>query len=410
MKNIYLSDNFLDNTHYFFDENNYKIIFTFNDFKTSVSNLKNFILNNDIDYKKKYFYNTWDIVNLVKEDMIFLPKDVNLFINQSCFIWCNFCDKNLDKSKEKLFLWLEQIKSFFSEYPISDNINVNILWNWDPIYNKELIGILKYLKLELWVNITFFSWWKSLLISDIIYELFKYIDCFKINLSASNYKVYNKMHSNKITELDFEKLKNIIKKISKYSYVDILTVIMRDNILDLYDFYLMCLDLDIKWIEIKKNHHKVYDDNILNIPSNIIRLNKIVKFFSSHKRLNIISDIWSNLNNTIYFSDFLNKSTTILDKYISYKNTDINFSNYNEKRCSQFGLSIDLVENWDISLCCHYEAWLIWNVNNWWVDKRKYIIKKEDYLNGKTLDICSGCSMSVDRYKNLLKYDILNNL
>ena len=134
-----------------------------------------------------YFFNTSDFVNIVLEKEVYLPKNINLFINESCFIGCNFCENPNDI---KTYLKLEDIKSFLKLYNIGDDINFNILGQGDPLFNPELFDILEYIH-SLWAHITFFSWWKSLLYTDKMEELFSYVDEFKINLSCFSYESYN---------------------------------------------------------------------------------------------------------------------------------------------------------------------------------------------------------------------------
>ena len=104
----------------------YTIFFEFQYPKKSLKKVKEIILKHQkqIDFENLYFYNANDFVNIVLNKPIYLPKTVNLFINHSCVIGCNFCNNT---NQRKDYLPLKDIQFFLSKYPIGDNINFNIL-------------------------------------------------------------------------------------------------------------------------------------------------------------------------------------------------------------------------------------------------------------------------------------------
>ncbi len=387
--------------------NDYCIYFDFYDIKLSLIKLKYIILKNInfIDFNNLYFYNSNDFINLLLDKPIYLPNNINLFINEKCFIWCNYCDNNND-CFEKLSLW--DIKIFLWKYNLWDNINYNIIWQWDPLFHSDLFNILEYIK-SIWWHITFFTWWKSLLYCKDINKLNSFVDEFKINLSSSSYQIYNKTHSNKINKVEFDKLINKIKIIAKKS--TFITILTSKNISDLYKFYMLAVNLNCYWLEIKKNLFYNKNDilNNLTIKNNII---KLLKIFSKNKYINFSSNINWNFIQYNNISNFIDRSSLLLDRYINNNFDDIDIDDINKlDKCFQFGNSIDIIEKWVVSVCCHYD---IWNISQIDYDGLYYnnILFKEKYLNYKikTPKSCEKCPMPIDRYKNYLKYNFVSSL
>jgi MoaA/NifB/PqqE/SkfB family radical SAM enzyme len=387
--------------------NRYNIYFDFKDIENSLKKVKQIILKNKatIDFKNLYFYNANDFINFILEKPIYLPKNINLFINKSCIIGCNFCG---NKNALKWSLSLKNIKFFLEKYSIGDNMNFNILWQWDPIFNPELLDILNYIKSIGWY-ITFFSWWKSLLFVDNFMELNSLVDEFKINLSSSNENIYNLLHTNKITKNDFEKLKNKLKIIA--NRMTLITVLTKDNITDIYSYYKLCKDIWAMWLEIKKNLQYLENDILLNkkTEENILEL---IHIFQKDKNINIISNIWTWLIKFNKINDFSTRSQTILDKYVEWLLKHENLENMNTiNKCFQFWQSLDITENNEVAICCDYDISIISDILYKWpyyedsLYKNKYSVYTENTPNN-----CKRCPMPIDRYKNYLKYNFIKNL
>ena len=387
--------------------NKYTIYFEFQNIESSFKKVKDIILilKDKINFDNLYFYNANDFINIILDKPIYLPNNINLFINEWCFIWCNYCDNPNDIQTKLPF---KCIKNFLTKYNLWDNINFNILWQWDPLFHPELFEILGFIK-SFWWYITFFTWWKSLLYCKDINKLNSLVDEFKVNLSASNYEIYNKTHKNKITKDNFEILIKKFKIISKKS--TFITILTRDNIVDLYNFYKFVILLNSKWIEIKKNMH--YEDR--DILNNDLILNKIKKIFDliiKNKNINFVTNIFSWYTHYNFLSDFEIKSQTLLNKYIENKIEKLDFNNINTiNKCFQFWNSLDITENRTVSLCCHYDDWKISNLDyNWKYYEDKIFLEKYKNFKNSTPDNCKKCPMPIDRYKNYLKFNFVNSL
>lgn len=385
----------------------YNIFFEFKNMEESFKNVKKIVLENykSINLDNLYFYNANDFINFIVKKPIYLPNNINIFINEWCFIWCIYCD---NKNDLNIKLSLENIKLFLSKYNLWDNINYNIIWQWDPLFHPDLFDILNYIK-YIWWHITFFTWWKSLLYCSDIYELNNLVDDFKVNISASNFEIYNLTHDNKIEFEDFQLLISRFKIIAKKS--TFITVLSKYNINDLYNLYKLIISIWAFWFEIKKNVFLKKDDilNNQNIYNNVI---KLITLFSKNKSINIITNImsWFIKYNTI--PDFLIKQKNLLDSYVDNIITgktieDINSINV----CHQFWNSIDIIEKWVVSLCCKYEIWNVSSVefNDYYYNNELFLNKYKDY-SINTPEWCKKCPMPIDRYKNYLKYNFINNL
>lgn len=385
----------------------YNIYFDFQNINSSLSKVKEIILKNkdNINFNNLYFYNSGDFINIILDNPIYLPKNINLFISETCPIWCIYCENPNDIYT---YLSLEDIKTFLSKYSVWDNINFNILWQGDPIFNPELLDIISYIK-SLWWHITFFSGWKSLLFIKDFDNFVDLIDEFKINLSASNYKTYNLIHKNKISEEDFKKLVERFKKIS--SKATFITVLLKENIIDLLNFIKFVIRVWAKWVEVKKNLQYPERD-ILDNPLILKKLEKILTTFKNIKQINITSNIWSWFTNFTSISSFNSRAITLLDKVIQEENKNLNISEINKLwKCFQFWNSLDIIETKKISLCCHYDTSVISEVgyNKEYYENSLYIDKKNKFIE-QTPTSCKKCPMPIDRYNNYLKYKFTNKL
>jgi len=410
---ILINDNNLDIFHKLLIcsyKNKYNFYFNFKKPIVSLKKVKKIILSNldYINFNNLYFYNLTDFVNILLDKPIYLPKKINLFISEKCLIWCNFCDPNLIKFAKKNYLSINELKKFLSNYIVKDDINFNILWLWDPIFNPDLYHILKYLK-SFWANITFFSWWKSILYFSSLSNIDKYIDEYKINLSWSNYKIYNLTHSNKISKKEFARLVGIISKIAHKTIL--ITVLMKDNIFDLKDYYRFVKKYWFKWIEIKKNL-KYYRNDILNNEKIFIYVNKIIELISKDRSINIISNIWSWITKYNNFNKSTIISNTILNSIINDFMINVDYNKANSiNKCFQFFDSLDLNEDGSISICCLKKVWRVSTILFDWKYYENSIFKNR-YLayKNKTSDLCKKCPMPIDRYKTFLKYYFVKNL
>ena len=385
----------------------YTIYFEFQNIKDSLRKVKNIILKNKdrINFDYLYFYNAWDFINIILEIPIYLPSNINLFISETCPIWCIYCNNPNDIHT---YLSFEKIKNFLLKYYMWNNINFNILWQWDPIFNPDLFKILDFIKNQ-WGHITFFSWWKSLLFlsEERFKKINKLVDEFKINISSSDYKVYNKTHKNKISEKEFELLVKKFKLIAnKSTFINIIT---KENLYDLVDFILFYNKLWAKNIEIKKDLHYPKD----YILDNKIILSKIEKILEKFLYTNVwlISNIWKWYIN-IKETEFDKRRETILDRYV---NNLLNKNEYNMEIqwCYQFGNSLDITENEIVSLCCHYKEWKIsdLNIDDKYYNTEDFRERYKIYLkNKRTPKSCKKCPMPIDRYKNYLKFIFVSKL
>lgn len=381
------------------------IYFNFKNIEESFKKVKNIILENkkNIDFKKLYFYNANDFINFILDKEIYLPYNINLFICTSCVIGCTYCNNH---NNSRTYLSFKDIKNFFSNYLLADNVNINIIWQWDPIFNPDLIKIIEFLK-EKWVYITFFTWWKSLLFSDeekrkkIIYL----VDEFKINLSASSYKVYNRTHSNKITEKDFNKLLNIFKKIANKS--TFIFIIIKENVNDLVNFIKFVLNINWYAIEFKKNMHYINND-ILDNKKVYFLVEKIIKRLIKYKKNNVITNFSTKLN--FFIKNKFNKNKTLLDYCIDNILNNITIEEINSlDKCFQFWNSLDITENKKLAICCHYEDSIISDINWLYYKENKFREKKYKFRKN-TPKWCRKCPMPIDRYKNYLKFEFINQL
>ena len=390
------------------DNKFYNIYFEFFNIEESLKKVKNIILKNKnkVNFDYLYFYNAWDFINIVLEKSIYLPSNINLFVSTTCPIWCVYCNNPNDIHT---YLSFKKIKNFLSHYNIWDNINFNILWQWDPIFNPDLSQILEYVKNK-WAYITFFSWWKSLLFlpEEKFNKINSLVDEFKINISASDWKIYNKTHSNKVSEKEFDLLIERFRIIAnKSTFIDI---IIKENLGDLVNFIKFYNSLWAKNIEIKKDLH--YPKNYI-LDNNFI-LNKIEKLLEKliNSNIWIVSNIWKWYIN-VKENEFDKRRETILDKYVSdilvnKKNNDIKI-----QWCYQFGNSLDITENEIISLCCHYKEWKVadLNISTKYYETLEFKEKYNKYIKKKnTPKSCEKCPMPIDRYKNYLKFNFVNKL
>ncbi|MDD3145127.1 MAG: radical SAM protein [Candidatus Gracilibacteria bacterium] len=385
----------------------YNIFFEFKNIEKSFSLVKKIILDNykNINFQNLYFYNANDFINFIIKKPIYLPNNINLFINEGCFIGCVYCDNVNDSFN---MLSLESIKFFLSKYNLGDNINYNIIGQGDPLFHPELFKILDYIK-SIGGHITFFSGGKSLLYCSDINRLNILVDEFKINISASNHEVYNLTHSNKINKDDFDILISKFKIISKKT--TFITVINKFNINDLYNLYNLIISIGAFGFEIKKNVFYRNNDILNNkeIYNNII---KLIVYFSRNKNINIVTNIISGFIKYNIFPEFLNRQKNLLDFYIDdliTKKTIEEINNINV--CHQFGNSIDIIEKGIVSLCCKYDIGNVSLVDGdgFYYDNDLFISKYSEY-SIKTPDGCKKCPMPIDRYKNYLKYNFINDL
>lgn len=401
--NLLWFDEILKNSCY----KKYNIFFEFKNIEKSFSLVKKIILDNykNINFQNLYFYNANDFINFIIKKPIYLPNNINLFINEWCFIGCVYCDNVNDSFN---MLSLESIKIFLSKYNLWDNINYNIIWQWDPLFHPEIFKILDYIK-SIWWHITFFSWWKSLLYCSDINRLNILVDEFKINISSSNYEVYNLTHSNKINKDDFDLLISKFKIISKKT--TFITVLNKYNINDLYNLYNLIISIWAFWFEIKKNIFYKENDILDNtkLYNNII---KLIVYFSRNKNINIVTNIISWFIKYNIFPDFLDRQKSLLDLYIDELITKKTLSEINNINvCHQFWNSIDIIEKWLVSVCCKYDIWNFWLVSDAWFyhDNDLFISKYNKFLIN-TPEWCKKCPMPIDRYKNYLKYNFINDL
>jgi|GEM_PF-4162385 len=131
------------------------IFFSFQEIEKSLRAVKYIILEEreNICFENLFFFNANDFMNEILENPIYLPKNINLFINESCFIGCTYC-KNKNHIHEKLKK--ESIREFLSKYHVSDTMNFNIIGQGDPLFHEELFEILEYIK-SFSGHVTFFS-------------------------------------------------------------------------------------------------------------------------------------------------------------------------------------------------------------------------------------------------------------
>ena len=390
-------------------DNYFNIYFEFKFIQESLKKVKNIILENreDIHFNNLYFYNANDFVNIILDRAIYLPKNINLFISEACPIWCNYCENINDIHR---YLPVGEIKNFLSKYNVWDNTNFNILGQWDPIYNPDLSEILEYIK-SLWWHITFFSWGKSLLYAKNIDLLKEKVDEFKINLSASNYMVYNKTHKSLISENDYNNLLKIFESIAYKS--TFITIILRENIMDLTQFCKLFIKMWAYSIEIKKNLQYNKNDILVNLKV-VHHIRNIISIFSNTWKINIISNIWSGMNTVVEPSPFDNMSTSILDNIIEtqIEKQPLSIKEINNLGvCFQFGNSMDIIETKKIALCCHYDVSMISDLNyEWKYYENTYFSDKKKSFALKTPESCKKCPMPIDRYKNYLKYNLITSL
>lgn len=394
---ILLQDIFKDSSR-----NSYWIFFDFQYPTESLKKVKYLVLSmqNEINFKNIYFFNANDFINSILEIPIYLPKNINLFINESCFIGCNYC-KNTNQIHRKLSL--DQIKLFLWHYHLSDTLNFNIIWQGDPLFNSELIEILEYVK-SFWWHTTFFSGWKSLLYCKDVLKLNQLVDEFKINLSSSNAEVYNDMHSLKITIDEFAKLVSILKIFWKK--VTLISVLMNKNIHDILPFYKLALVIWVFWIEIKRDVFYP-KDYILDNPVLFSHINSLLNKLMLSKKLNILTNF--SLHSSFEPSKFHSQSVSLVEKILETNhNIDIP-----EKitSCHQFGNSLDITERWVVSVCCKYDIWNISTID--YTDSSymdPFFRKKYKEYQTKVPNECSSCPMPIDRYKNYLKYIFIRDL
>lgn len=393
----------LQNSH----NEKYNIYFDFDMVESSLKEVKRIILENyqHINFSNLYFYNANDFINFVLEKPIYLPNNINLFINEGCVIGCTYCD-NINDSFNTLSI--DDIKNFLSRYPLGDNINYNIIWQWDPLFHPQLFKILEYIKSIGW-HVTFFSWWKSLLYCNDMTRLEKLIDEFKINISSSNSEVYNLTHRNKISKEDFSELLNRFKLIARKS--TFITILNEYNIRDLGALYTFVTSIHAFWFEIKKN--LFYRDNdILKNERIYEKIIQLINLFSRNKQINITTNIISGEITYHIFPEFLSRQISLLDLYVNKKMGKISIEEINSlNACYQFWNSIDLIEKWLISLCCKYE---VWNISDICFDGYYYNnpLFKEKYVqfSKQTPDTCKECPMPIDRYRNYLKFKFIKTI
>ena len=123
---------------------------------------------------------------------------------------------------------------------------------------------------------------------------------------------------------------------------------------------------------------------------------------------NILS--WFIIYNKI--PEFLNRQKNLLDFYVDEIITNKTIEEINSINvCHQFWNSIDIIEKGIVSLCCKYD---IWNVSL--VDFNDYYYNNELFINKyntysvNTPEWCKKCPMPIDRYKNYLKFNFINDL
>jgi len=371
---------------------------------------KYFLKRTKINLSLYDFTNLNEFVNFILDTWFYLPRNINLFFVWPCYNWCTFCDKKEDYiswynsiiNNWYKFLSLSMIKKFFSKYKVSKYTNINFSWEWDPILHPEFKDIVKYLK-GLWFHLTLFLWWKSLLYSDVNF-LDSYIDVFKLNLWASNYKIYNNIHLNKITEKEFKRLISLIKFLSSKHYVNIVSVVNKWNFYDIYYQYLLSLRLWSKSFEVKIDHEFPDNGILLDLKKKAFII-KLIKKMISESKINICSDFSADLTNYIYIPDI--EKPTILDnvvqQYIMRWNDINKFSKFNI--CKQYGHSIYLNLDWWIYVCCIKEVGKAWCIDSDipYYEQDIFKINKKKY-SYKLPSMCSQCPLPNDRIKNIYKY------
>lgn len=378
------------------------IRFDFNIPVASLSLVKKMILvlESQICFENLFFFNANDFINLILKKPIYLPTNINLFINEWCFIGCTYCD---NKNVTHGMLSFQDIRNFLSSYPIADTMNFNVLWQGDPLFHPELFEILEYLN-SFWAHVTFFSWWKSLLYCTDTTKLSSLVDEFKINLSSSNAETYNKMHKLHITDEDFSELVDRLKILNKK--ITLITILKKDNISDLIPFYKFAIAIGCFALEIKRDVFYPKGDLLLNKnieASVIILIKKLIGLWNIHILSNIIdTSQLSHIKYDIKVFSLLERiiGDWILNEIIPDLNT-----------CHQFWNSLDITERWVISMCCHYEDGKIWMVSdkNKFYETTYFMEKYKDYAI-KTPENCKNCPMPLDRNKNFIKAKFVENL
>lgn len=378
------------------------IIFDFKYPKESLSLVKKMILlhKDVICFENLFFFNANDFINLILQKPIYLPTNINLFINEWCFIGCVYCD---NKNITHKTLSFQDIQTFLSKYPISDTMNFNILWQGDPLFHPELFEILEYIK-SFWAHITFFSGWKSILYCKDTERLNSLVDEFKINLSSSNTEIYNKMHTLHITQEDFHELVLRLKILNKK--ITLITILKKDNIADLIPLYKLAIEIGCFALEIKRDVFYPKDDIFSNKSieiSVIVLIKKLIALWNIHVISNIIdTSQLSRIKYDITVYSLLERiiGEEILNEIIPNLNT-----------CHQFWNSLDITEKWIISVCCHYEDGKIWMISD--TDRfynTEFFAKKYTDYATKTPKNCKNCPMPLDRNKNYIKAKFVENL
>jgi wyosine [tRNA(Phe)-imidazoG37] synthetase (radical SAM superfamily) len=383
-------------------EISYGIFFDFKNPHESLRKVKKIIQarKESISFENLYFFNAHDFINTLLDTPIYLPKNINLFINESCFIGCNYCH-NKNHIHEKISL--EKIQNFLENYHLSDTMNFNIIGQGDPLFHPELLEILEYIK-SFGGHTTFFSWGKSLLYCHDTKKLNSLVDEFKINLSASNATVYNAMHSFHITSDEFQKLTEILK--SFWDKVTLITVLMKWNITDIVPFYKLARLIGAFALEIKQD--VFYPKNsIFENKEIVLQIEKTIQKLIDLNDISILTNF--SISSLFEPKPFHTQSVSLVEKlivdgWIPEIPEDLSV-------CHQFGNSVDITERWVVSVCCKYDIWSISTID--YTDscykngefQRKY----KEYSN-RTPDACKTCPMPIDRYKNTLKHLFIKEL
>jgi len=380
------------------------IRFVFDSPLSSLRQLKKILLAwKDIyNWDNLYFFHASDFVNMVLDREVYLPKNINLFINESCFIGCNFCENPNDI---KTYLWLKDIQIFLDKYPLGDDMNFNVLGQGDPLFNPELFDILYYLE-SIEAHITFFSWGKSLLYTDRVEELYNLVDEFKINLSCSNYEMYNATHRTPIAEKDFPILLERLKLIAPKSIF--ICVLVPENVGGILEFYKLVEDMWCRGVEYKKNLQYL-DNDILDNPVILQKVLQVLTTLYNNSKMDFISNIGTGMIR-VGAQNFFQKSSSILERQVQIDEKTLDEIN-DLWVCHQFGNSLDITENKRTSLCCHYDVWDVSHLHfsGKYYDNSIYKEKKEIYKK-QTPESCKKCPMPVDRYRNFLKYNFVIDL
>jgi len=171
------------------------------------------------------------LLTLLSNFDYFCPEEVSFYIINNCNSDCLFCWDHSPLLKKRSGTWQNAKMDFSFFKKIVDELSelgttrINILGDGEPLLHPEIGEMIKYAKSKD-LQISIFTNGTML---DNIKDTINLVDYLLINVSAAKPETYSEIHTN-FSSGDFEKVIEIIKRLSGKMRIDIVNVITKNNI------------------------------------------------------------------------------------------------------------------------------------------------------------------------------------